>query len=158
MNWEALGAIGELVGGLVVLISIFYLAVQIRQNTNQTKLNSIQAINSSNDSAFDPIYIPENSLIFSKGLESYSELLSHEQVVFSMLMARLIASFDATTYQYSHNAYDEEMYWGSAKFYSGFLYSPGGKEWLTSNRDNFSAEALKNLEKAYNQTKLGESA
>ena len=33
MDWNALGAIGELVGAVAVLITVGYLAVQIRQNT-----------------------------------------------------------------------------------------------------------------------------
>jgi hypothetical protein len=31
MNWDAIGAIGELVGGAAVLVTLIYLAVQIRQ-------------------------------------------------------------------------------------------------------------------------------
>jgi hypothetical protein len=30
MNWEALGAIGEIVGAIAVVVTIGYLAVQIR--------------------------------------------------------------------------------------------------------------------------------
>ena len=33
MNWEALGAIGEIVGAAAVVITLIYLAVQLRQNT-----------------------------------------------------------------------------------------------------------------------------
>ena len=33
MNWEAIGSIGEAVGSAFVLISLLYLAVQVRQNT-----------------------------------------------------------------------------------------------------------------------------
>ena len=33
MNWEAIGAIAELVGGIGVIASLVYLATQIRQNT-----------------------------------------------------------------------------------------------------------------------------
>ena len=31
MNWDAIGAVGEIVGALAVVISVIYLAVQIRQ-------------------------------------------------------------------------------------------------------------------------------
>lgn len=34
MNWEAIGAIGEIIGGSVVIGSLIYLALQIRQNSN----------------------------------------------------------------------------------------------------------------------------
>jgi hypothetical protein len=34
MNWEAIGAIGDLVGGIAVVATLIYLSMQIRQNTN----------------------------------------------------------------------------------------------------------------------------
>ena len=37
MNWEAIGAIGETIGAIAVIISLLYLAIQIRQNTAQMK-------------------------------------------------------------------------------------------------------------------------
>ena len=40
LNWEALGAIGELVGAVAVVASLAYLAVQIRQSTSQSRLNT----------------------------------------------------------------------------------------------------------------------
>ncbi len=43
MNWEALGAIGEIIGATAVLITLIYLAIQIRQNTEQVKQSSINA-------------------------------------------------------------------------------------------------------------------
>ena len=37
MNWDALGAIGELVGGVAVVASLVYLGLQIRRNTISTQ-------------------------------------------------------------------------------------------------------------------------
>ena len=37
MSWEAAGAIGEVIGALAVVISLVYLAMQIRQNAKMTK-------------------------------------------------------------------------------------------------------------------------
>jgi hypothetical protein len=34
MNWDAIGAMGEILGALAVLVTLIYLAVQIRQNTS----------------------------------------------------------------------------------------------------------------------------
>lgn len=33
MNWEAIGASGEVVGAIAVILTLLYLAIQIRQNT-----------------------------------------------------------------------------------------------------------------------------
>ena len=35
MNWDAIGAIGEIIGALAVFLTLVYLATQIRQNTTR---------------------------------------------------------------------------------------------------------------------------
>jgi hypothetical protein len=41
MNWDAIGAIGEIVGALAVLATLIYLAIQVRQNSEQVRQNSV---------------------------------------------------------------------------------------------------------------------
>ena len=45
MNWEAMGAIGESIGAIGVILTLVYLARQIRHSADQTSLNtkSVQA-------------------------------------------------------------------------------------------------------------------
>lgn len=44
MNWDAVGAIAELIGGLAMLLTLIYLSVQIRQNSISLKINIEQSI------------------------------------------------------------------------------------------------------------------
>jgi hypothetical protein len=37
INWEAIGAVGEVAGAVAVLVTLVYLATQIRQNTKSTR-------------------------------------------------------------------------------------------------------------------------
>ncbi|TXS94175.1 hypothetical protein FV139_11295 [Parahaliea maris] len=41
MNWEALGAIAEFVGGVATVVTLVYLALQIRQNTRSVRAATI---------------------------------------------------------------------------------------------------------------------
>ena len=43
MNWEAIGAVGEVLGALGVIATLSYLAVQIRQNTRTVRSATHQA-------------------------------------------------------------------------------------------------------------------
>ena len=43
MNWEALGAIAELLGAVSVLLTLIYLAIQVRENS---KIQTIATYNS----------------------------------------------------------------------------------------------------------------
>ena len=40
MNWDAVGAVGEIIGALAVLATLAFLAVQIRSNTNAIRSSS----------------------------------------------------------------------------------------------------------------------
>lgn len=44
MNWNAVGAIGEVLGALAVLITLVYLALQVRQNTKAMKRTAFQEL------------------------------------------------------------------------------------------------------------------
>ncbi len=44
MNWEALGAIGEILGAIGVIATLAYLAVQIRQNTRAIRGSTLSAL------------------------------------------------------------------------------------------------------------------
>lgn len=47
MNWDAIGAIGEILGALGVIITLIYLASQIRHNTKVARASTRQAISDS---------------------------------------------------------------------------------------------------------------
>ena len=40
MNWDAIGAIGEIIGAAAVVVSLIYLAIQFRTNTNALRASA----------------------------------------------------------------------------------------------------------------------
>ncbi|MBV9619020.1 MAG: hypothetical protein JO201_07385 [Verrucomicrobia bacterium] len=44
MNWEAISALGQIVGAIAVVISVIYLALQVRGNARQTRLASMRSM------------------------------------------------------------------------------------------------------------------
>ena len=44
MNWEALGAIGEVAGAVAVVLTLGYLALQMRQNTRAVRVASFHQV------------------------------------------------------------------------------------------------------------------
>ncbi len=53
MNLESFGNVGEFIGGLAVIATLIYLAVQIRQNTITTRLSTLHASMDSTQNIFD---------------------------------------------------------------------------------------------------------
>jgi hypothetical protein len=52
MNWEAISAIGEIVGSIAVVVTLIYLAMQIRQTNNISQFNAVKELLKQ----FDDIY------------------------------------------------------------------------------------------------------
>lgn len=55
MNWDALGAIAELVGALAVLITLIYLALQVRQNNRLMQAQHRETNRSAVVETYDPV-------------------------------------------------------------------------------------------------------
>lgn len=46
MNWDAIGAAGEIIGAAAVVISVFYLAFQVRKQTEENRLTATRELSS----------------------------------------------------------------------------------------------------------------
>lgn len=42
MNWEAISTIAEIIGAVAVIVTLWYLATQMRQSTQQAQADNLQ--------------------------------------------------------------------------------------------------------------------
>ena len=59
MNWEAIGAVGEILGAIAVIASLFYVAYQVKQNTRQNKLNAISLESANSEAGTNKLSHPD---------------------------------------------------------------------------------------------------
>lgn len=98
MSWQDLGSIGESVSAVAVVISLVYLAFQIRQNTNQIEQNTKTARATAFDSSISQAMVARQTIfenedvarIWHKGSQdpetlSEEELLRYRLVVHNVL-------------------------------------------------------------------------
>jgi len=95
MSWEALGAIGEIVGAAGVILTLAYLAVQVRQNsrllersTEATRVTADAAmVGNFNEWRETVIANPEVGDLFVRGMEDPAGLTPAERLRFNYLLA-----------------------------------------------------------------------
>jgi hypothetical protein len=97
VNWDAVGAVAELVGALGVIASLAYLAVQIRQNSRLTGMNAGHAIANGIATFLERIaFEREIHSIWARGTSSTEKLDEIERDRFGRLLTALyIRLFDA---------------------------------------------------------------
>jgi len=81
MNWDAVGAVAEIVGALGVLVTLIYLATQIRDNTRSLQAVSLQSVL---EGPRDRYFLPmaqsgDMADIYGRGLTSMNNLDDQEK-------------------------------------------------------------------------------
>jgi hypothetical protein len=131
VNWEAVGAIAEILGAIGVILSLAYLSVQIRSNTKQLRFSASQSVAEALDRAFDPIYTEPCLSIWQKGHNGIDDLTEAERTVFNGLMARQSHNYanvlDAQNSNLIERGRAGERY---RQFYADLFATPGGIRWL----------------------------
>ena len=143
MNWDAIGAIGEIIGAAAVVITLFYLARQINDGSRQIKAASkVDLVVLYND-AFLPIYNSrENMQIWVRGLAKPDELDETEREIFFLFMRRLLNPFDTAVALFREGTLDGAHFERYQVYTKQILESPGGVAWRAATPAGMTAEAL----------------
>ncbi len=89
MNWEAIGAIGEILGAIAVLATLVYLAAQIRQNSRFVQAATYHSTSRArNEFNFAVATTPELSALLIRAGDKSTTLDAEEQQRFDALMWR----------------------------------------------------------------------
>jgi hypothetical protein len=91
VNWDALGALGEIVGAAAVVITLIYLAVQTRQNTEAVRHAFTRGVmEDANAWRFKIVENPDVSELFRNGLRDPESLDANDKYRFRMLLDALL--------------------------------------------------------------------
>ncbi len=141
---QDLGSLGEFLGGVAVVVSLVYLALQIRQNTRQVVQNT-RTVHRESTRAFQEdanawrsylIQSPEIAELYRRGLRHPDELDPGEWLRFRMLMQGL---FEHWRFAYLTRE-DAEFASTWEPFLEQTLDEPGGARYWETARANFPPE------------------
>ena len=89
MNWEAISAIGQIVGGLAVVVSLIYLAREIRRNARLARQSSVDTLNVV---AGQLAQHPRLAQLFDRGIRNLKSLEGADRVSFEAFMLQWFIS------------------------------------------------------------------
>ena len=107
MNWDAVGAVGEILGALSVVATLVYLAIQVRQNSNLAKATIREnRIDSSQKVIFA---LSEVADIIVKRREN-ADLTATESVKLELAFRAMFRDFEGYAYQ-KHTGLLDDSEW-----------------------------------------------
>lgn len=87
-----LGALGEFLGALAVVFTLAYLAIQVRQNTNQQRFATSTSLWEGLSRAYDPASMGDNMSAYRKALAGV-KITPDEYTTFTFLSFRTFSHF-----------------------------------------------------------------
>jgi len=87
MNWDAIGAVGEVVGAIGVIVSLLYLASQVRHSAKTTGDSTARDLFTTTAVYIATMAERDNREIVMKGLTEYQNLTGAEKFTFDSLLA-----------------------------------------------------------------------
>jgi len=105
MNWEAISAVSEIMGAIAVVISLIYVATQIRQNTKMMRAAAKQSLTESTQSLIYKAI--DNSEEWLKLMTGDEPSTSEENARMSLLVRATLRGFESQCYQYEAGLLEE---------------------------------------------------
>jgi hypothetical protein len=153
MDWSILGALGEFVGGIAVVVSLLYVGLQVRQSSNSVRAASQIAIKQLSSEITTQLLAPDMARIYIDGLEDSSSLPPEDRVRFHSLMLSLFGTYEAAYFQTYYGTIPKEMQDPSRHQAQFHLRQPGVKQWWArGGRARFSQKFVEELEQAATTT------
>jgi len=95
VNWDAISAIAEAVGTIAVIVTLAYLAVQLRTANKQRELESHRHILDRFDHICETFsHSTERASIVNRGRESLSTLNDDEKLIFEFIYYQLLNAIE----------------------------------------------------------------
>lgn len=139
INWVAIGAAGELLGAIAVVVSLAYLAAQVMQNTRAVRAGSADGAVRALQTWMRPlVQDPRVSRIFRLGIEDWHKLDPDDKARFFHMMLGFMKTMENLHFQFSKGALDPGVWRGWEHLMSGYIQSPGGQAYWQHRQRVFS--------------------
>ena len=133
MNWEAIGAVGEILGAIAVLLTLFYLASQVRHANKATQVETESQMGhwwSQHNQ--DMIHQPEMIEVIEKGLNEMSSLSDPDRRRFCWWLASMFYKFQDIYHQYKRGVISEDAWAQNEMTIEGLMQNKAVAIWWDS--------------------------
>jgi hypothetical protein len=142
VNWEAISAIGQIVGAIAVVISLIYVAREIRRNARTERVASMDSLNRWLREVAEHPHLGE---LYYRGIHDFESLQNGDLVRFSVLMDQLFYIYQEMYYQQLEGHLAPHV-WGMLEVPMGDINAyPGVQAWWRSRSHWFPEDFAKHV-------------
>jgi hypothetical protein len=145
MNWDAIGAIGEIVGAIAVVTTLFYLARQTHQSVELEHGKEQRVIIDQFNAYVRIMTEPNNLPAIRKGFKSYTTLDPDQQVIAWRNFAQWVNYYEQMNYSYLSGLIPNAILDAVGAWVVSMLITPGGSEYWRDHGSSHGIDVYKKL-------------
>jgi hypothetical protein len=132
MNWEAIGAIGEIVGATAVVASLVYLAVQIRTQNRESRLSAMHDISAGYRDGLAGMAEADMGDLYAKASDDYDSLTRSETIRLIAVASRLFRIWEEAYLLYQAGYLEKRTWETMLRQFNGYMsLRPFYEVWAT---------------------------
>ena len=130
MNWEAIGAIGEILGAVAVLITLIYLAIQIRLNTLEIRAGRVEST-LKDQAKYNEFLASDADLarIYWTAIEDIDKLNENEKRRWLHLCSIMLRNSEVAYYHHRQGYLPEDIHQSRERWIRLFMGTSGFRWW-----------------------------
>jgi hypothetical protein len=130
MTIEQMGSLGELIAAIATIATLLYLSIQIRANTNATRVESRRTTQrQANEYSALIANSAEAASLFRRGLADMESLDADEHIRFIFLFGMLVSQTQSAYEDADLGILDRDLFEATATPAFTMLQTPGGRRW-----------------------------
>jgi hypothetical protein len=146
MNLNEIALVAEIVGSIAVVVSLVYVAIQVRKNTRAARSATYQSMVANSLGILATMYSETgNAELYLRAKDSYPDLSPVERLRVHFLLLAVFRHFDNLHYQHTHGTIESEQWQGYSHILDGYLLLPSVAPWWDSNSVGFSVGFQKHV-------------
>ena len=154
MTLEQLANLGELIGGIAVVASLIYLAIQVRQNTANVRSATLATNTDIWTSMLSQVAKPQFHEAYLLGSSGTPDLKPHQILQFYLISRAIFVAFENQFYQHCQGTLDEEIYRGYERATRNqILAMPGFQAYWRANSHEFSPKFVARVDQLIGEVK-----
>ena len=139
MKWDAINAVAQLISSIAVVVSLWYLAIQVHRANRIARLGAQDSATTALREVTRPFTDnAEVSRLWRIGLEDFDSLTTDEKSRFYHAAFQFLKAMETIHFHYAYGLMEEQIWRGWSNLYRHYLATPGLAAYWNRRRDLFS--------------------
>jgi hypothetical protein len=149
IDWTVIGSSADVVAALGVIITLLYLAIQIREQTKEARLSATREL--ARDWADGLRFISgdeRNFELYQRAIVDYENLPRGDRIRAFMMLSSTFRAFELQHMHVSKGKFETDLFTGMEYRVRDLISLPGVRYFWQNNKQQFNAEFIRLVEEA----------